>query len=87
MAARLFSKLVTMYYDYPKSAAQLVVQSPTGSSGHAVAFPRYTSFGSSDMQYLTKTAIEQLAALRKREISAVELLEQTIAHAEKVDPI
>ncbi len=38
------------------------------------------------MHYIRKTAIQQIEALRKGEISAVELLEQTIEHAEKVEP-
>jgi len=38
------------------------------------------------MQYITKTAIQQIDALKAGEISATELLEETIAHAEKVDP-
>ncbi len=39
------------------------------------------------MQYLNKTASEQLDALRKGEISAVELLEQTIARADALVPL
>ena len=38
------------------------------------------------MTILTKTASEQLAALRRSEISAVDLLEQTIARAEQLVP-
>lgn len=38
------------------------------------------------IKYITKTAIQQLKALRDGDISAVELLEQTIEHAEKLDP-
>ena len=38
------------------------------------------------MQYLEKTALQQIEALNSGEISAVDLLEQTIEHAEKVDP-
>jgi len=38
------------------------------------------------LQYITKTAIQQIDALKAGEISATELLEETIAHAEKVDP-
>jgi len=38
------------------------------------------------MQYITKTAIQQIDALKAGKISASELLEQTIAHAEKIDP-
>jgi len=38
------------------------------------------------LQYLNRTATEQLQALRSGEISAVELLEQTISRAEKLAP-
>ena len=39
-----------------------------------------------NLQYLNLTATEQLQALRRGEISAVELLEQTIDRAEKLAP-
>ena len=38
------------------------------------------------MQYLNLTATEQLQALRRGEVSAVELLEQTISRAEALAP-
>ena len=43
-------------------------------------------FGSSGLRILTKTANQQLKALRSGKISAVELLDLTISRAEEIAP-
>jgi len=39
------------------------------------------------MRYITKTAVEQIKALKKQEVTAVDLLEETIEQAERLDPL
>lgn len=39
------------------------------------------------MRYITKTAVEQIKALKKQEVTASDLLEETIEQAEKLDPL
>ena len=76
-----------LYYRGGKSVAPTEKQLLPGSSGGAkIHRPVFANPGSSNMQYITKTAIQQIDALRAGKISAAELLEETIAHAEKVDP-
>jgi len=83
----LLKTLERLYYRLTEPAAPGVVHSLTSSAGGAcIHRPVFANPGSSNMQYITKTAIQQIDALKAGEISATELLEETIAHAEKVDP-
>jgi len=83
----LLKTLERLYYRRTEPVAPGVVRSLTGSPGGAcIHRPVFANPGSSSMQYITKTAIQQIDALKAGKISATELLEQTIAHAEKVDP-
>ena len=79
----LLKTLKRLYY---RRSEPGVVQSLTCSMGGArIHHPVFANTGS-NMRYIKKTAIQQIDALRAGEISATDLLEQTIAHAEKVDP-
>jgi len=83
----LLKTLERLYYRLTEPAAPGVVHSLTSSAGGTcIHRPVFANPGSSNMQYITKTAIQQIDALKAGEISATELLEETIAHAEKVDP-
>ena len=83
----LLKTLERLYYRLTEPAAPGVVHSLTGSAGGAcIHRPVFANPGCSNMQYITKTAIQQIDALKAGEITATDLLEQTIAHAEKVDP-
>ena len=84
---RLLKTLERLYYRLTEPVAPGVVHSLTGSAGGArIHRPVFANPGTSNMQYITKTAIQQMDALKAGDISATELLEQTIEHAEKVDP-
>lgn len=84
---RLLKILQRLYYRDSEPVAPGVVHSLAGSAGGSRnRRPMFATPGTSNMQYITKTAIQQIKALRAGKISATELLEETIAHAEKVDP-
>ena len=75
-----------MYYRFDGSAPSIEAQSLSCSTGGAsIHRPLFANRGAGNMQYITKTAIQQIDALKSDKISASELLEQTIAHAEKID--
>ena len=79
----LLKTLKRLYY---RRSEPGVVQSLTCSTGGArIHRPVFANPGF-NMHYIKKTAIQQIDALKTGEISALELLEQTITHAEKVDP-
>ena len=83
----LLKMLQRLYYRLIEPVAPGVVQSLTGSAGGArIHRPVFANPGISNMRYITKTAIQQIDALKAGEISASDLLEETIEHAEKVDP-
>ena len=83
----LLKTLERLYYRLTEPVAPGVVLSLTGSAGGArIHRPVFANPGSRNMQYITKTAIQQIDALKAGEISATDLLEQTIEHAEKLDP-
>ena len=79
----LLKTLKRLYY---RRSEPGVVQSLTCSTGGArIHRPVFANPGF-NMHYIKKTAIQQIDALKTGEISALDLLEQTITHAEKVDP-
>ena len=83
----LLKFLEQLYYRLKASKTPGKIQSPGRSSGGAsIHRPDFSDHQSSSMHYIKKTAIEQIEALRNGEISAIDLLERTIAHAEKVNP-
>jgi hypothetical protein len=78
----LLKTLKRLYYRHKEPVVQSLTCSTGGARIHRPVFanPGY------NMHYIKKTAIQQIDALNTGEISASDLLEQTIAHAEKVDP-
>jgi Asp-tRNA(Asn)/Glu-tRNA(Gln) amidotransferase A subunit family amidase len=83
----LLKTLKRLYHRPREPAVPGMVQSLICSTaGARIHRPVFANPGSSNMQYIKKTAIQQLDALNKGEISALDLLERTISHAEKVDP-
>ena len=84
---RLLKTLQGLYHRRTEPVASGVVHSLTGSAGGARNHrPVFANPGAGNMQYITKTAIQQIDALKAGKISATELLEATIAHAERVEP-
>jgi Asp-tRNA(Asn)/Glu-tRNA(Gln) amidotransferase A subunit family amidase len=83
----LLKNLKRLYYRHSEPSAPGMLRSLTCSTGGArIHRPVFTNSEFGPMHYIKKTAIQQLDALRSGEIIAAELLEQTIIHAEKVDP-
>ncbi len=79
----LLKTLKRLYYR--RSESGIVQSLPCSTGGARIHRPMFANPGP-NMHYIKKTAIQQIDALNAGEVSASDLLEQTIAHAEKVDP-
>ena len=75
-------RLVKTLERLTRPLAQLIDYSSSGVKPLRLMF---SNIGSGEMSYISKTAVQQIKALKAGKISALALLEQTIEQAEKVD--